>query len=78
MTVIAYRDGMMAADSCWSDNHENDSCSGLIFSHAPKLRRLSSGALYGGAGASDDRELVALLDNVTADSFANKAVAPLP
>jgi hypothetical protein len=56
VTVIAYRDGVMAGDRCWSDEQ-------LVVSSACKLRRLS-GKLYGGAGDSDDRALVELLTPV--------------
>lgn len=56
MTVIAYRNGIMAGDSCWSEPE-----SGLITTIQNKLLRLPSGALYGGAGAPDDRALVRLL-----------------
>ena len=45
----------MACDSCW--NHNRIQTSSLT-----KIQRLSSGALYGGAGDGDDRTLVALLD----------------
>jgi ATP-dependent protease HslVU (ClpYQ) peptidase subunit len=47
----------MACDSCWNND-------GLRTSSLIKIRRLSSGALYGGAGDADDRTLVALLDKV--------------
>lgn len=53
MTVIAFRDGVMAGDRCWSDEQ-------LVVSSARKVRMLS-GKLYGGAGDSDDRALVELL-----------------
>jgi hypothetical protein len=55
MTVIAYKDGVMASDSglFWDDNY----CIGTV----QKLYRLDNGALYGGAGETDDRQLRALL-----------------
>ncbi len=53
MTIVAYRDGIMAGDRCWSSE-------GLLVSSATKVRRLN-GKLYGGAGDSDDRALVELL-----------------
>ena len=62
MTVIAYRDGVMAGDSCWSD----DNHAGLIFNLQNKIFVLRSGALYGSAGGSDDRELKAALEDVVA------------
>lgn len=49
----------MAGDSCWSDASKEGR--GLIFSRKAKILRLPTGAIYGGAGASDDRELVDLL-----------------
>lgn len=58
MTVIAYRKGILAGDSCWSE------ASGLLVNIQNKLVRLSAGAIYGGAGAPDDRALLKLLQNV--------------
>jgi hypothetical protein len=58
LTVIAYRNGIMAGDSCWSE------ADGLIINSQNKLIRLPSGALYGGAGAPDDRALLGLLCDV--------------
>jgi hypothetical protein len=58
MTVIAYRKGVMAGDSCWSEKD------GFICNVQNKLVRLASGAIYGGAGATDDRALRKLLQNV--------------
>lgn len=57
MTVIAYRDGVMACDSCWSDN-------GTVSTLQTKMRRLSSGAILGSAGACDSRDVEALLDKI--------------
>lgn len=59
MTVIAYRNGVMAGDSCWSEPE-----TGLLCNIQNKLLRLPSGALYGGAGAPDDRALLVLLCDV--------------
>jgi hypothetical protein len=53
VTVIAFRDGIMAGDRCWNDDQ-------LIVSSARKLRMLS-GKLYGASGDGDDRALVELL-----------------
>lgn len=58
MTVIAYRDGIMASDSCWNDN-------GLIVTLSTKIVRLKSQALLGEAGDCDTREMQQLLDNAT-------------
>jgi hypothetical protein len=63
MTVIAYKDGLMAGDSCWSMTGEG-SHDGLIVNVADKLVRLRSGGLYGAAGAVDDRQLLDLLHDV--------------
>jgi ATP-dependent protease HslVU (ClpYQ) peptidase subunit len=57
VTVIAYRDGVLAGDSGWSDN-------GVFITNQTKVLRLDTGVLYGGAGHADDRELLHLLKNV--------------
>lgn len=57
MTTIAYRDGTMACDSCWTYGSRVD----VLTS---KIVRLSSGALLGGAGQNDSRSLYTLLDRV--------------
>jgi hypothetical protein len=58
MTTIAYTNGIMASDSSWVGNDEIQDTS------LTKIVRLTSGALWGGAGDADDRELVALLQHV--------------
>jgi ATP-dependent protease HslVU (ClpYQ) peptidase subunit len=58
VTVIAYRDGIMAGDSCWSNGK------GHIISIASKIIRLKHGILYGGAGGADDREIVKKLFHI--------------
>ena len=58
MTTIAYTNGIMASDSSWVGNDEIQDTS------LTKLVRLQSGALLGGAGDSDDREIVELLQHV--------------
>jgi hypothetical protein len=57
MTTIAYKAGLMACDSCWT----GDDMHGMSQS---KIIRLSSGALLGGSGDNDSREIHALLDKV--------------
>lgn len=57
MTTVAYKNGVMAADSCWSYNSTVDTLS-------RKIHRLKSGALLGQAGANDARELIAALELV--------------
>lgn len=57
MTTIAYKDGIMACDSCWT-------YSDTQVVSASKITRLSSGALLGQAGDNDARELESLLDKV--------------
>jgi len=57
MTTIAYKDGIMACDSCWSDNEAVDT-------QQTKVRRLSSGALLGSAGDNDSRQIERLFDKV--------------
>lgn len=60
MTVIAYRDGVLAGDSCWSDN-------GLVTTRASKLFRLKSGGVIGEAGDADSREMRELFTEVTGE-----------
>jgi ATP-dependent protease HslVU (ClpYQ) peptidase subunit len=57
MTVIAYRAGVMACDSCWT--HGDTQVVSLI-----KIKRLSSGALLGQAGDNDARAMETLLDKI--------------
>lgn len=57
MTTIAYCAGQMACDSCWNWNSTQTTS-------MTKIQRLSSGALFGGAGDSDDRAIIALLDKI--------------
>lgn len=57
MTIIAYRAGIMAGDSCWTEGER-------VTQLRTKVFRLSSGALYGAAGAVEDRALMQMLDNV--------------
>jgi hypothetical protein len=57
LTTIAYRDGIMAGDSCWqASNVQTTSMS--------KVVRLASGSLFGAAGDGDIRALLALLDKI--------------
>ena len=56
MTVIAYRAGIMACDSCWATQD------GLQEISLTKIKRLSSGALLGGSGEGDSRDVELLLD----------------
>ena len=57
MTTIAYKAGVMACDSCWTDADLYDVAQ-------TKIVRLASGALLGGSGDNDGREIEALLDKV--------------
>lgn len=57
MTTIAYRDGVMAGDSCWQANN-------VQTTSMTKVLRLSSGALFGAAGDGDIRALLAVLDRI--------------
>jgi hypothetical protein len=57
MTVIAYRSGIMACDSCWATY-------GTQTVSAIKIVRLSSGALLGSAGDNDCRAMYELLDKI--------------
>lgn len=58
MTVIAYKDGVMACDSAWSEDSQ------LLITRATKIFRLPSGALIGEAGGNDTRAFHDLLKNV--------------
>lgn len=58
MTIIAYRYGIMACDSCWATQE------GLQEISLTKIRRLKSGGLLGGAGEGDSRDAELLLENV--------------
>ena len=57
MTTIAYKDGVMAADTRWSDD-------GVVTVHQSKLLKFDTGALLGGAGDCDDREIVNMFSKV--------------
>ena len=57
MTIIAWRAGIMACDSCWAS-------SGTQTVSMIKIKRLSSGALLGSAGENDSREMERLLDKI--------------
>lgn len=57
MTTIAFDGNVLASDACWADNE-------IQIIQRSKIMRLPSGALYGGAGGFDDREIVSLLSKV--------------
>ena len=57
MTIICYRAGVMASDSCWSTY-------GTQTVSAIKIIRLSSGALLGSSGDNDARAIYDLLDKI--------------
>jgi hypothetical protein len=57
MTTIAFDGKVMACDSCWADRE-------VQTVRRSKIQRFATGALYGGAGGFDDRELVELLKKV--------------
>lgn len=57
MTTVAYRDGIMSCDSCWTYNSCIDTLSN-------KILRLKSGALLGQSGDNDIREIIAAIDDV--------------
>jgi hypothetical protein len=57
MTTIAWDGKVLASDARWCDGDVQ------VISRT-KIQRLPSGALYGGAGSSDDRELLAMLAKV--------------
>lgn len=57
MTTIAFDGKVLACDSCWADDEVQTVT-------RSKITRLPTGALYGGAGGFDDRELIELLKKV--------------
>ena len=57
MTAIAYKDGLMACDSAWSDEQ-------YLVTRATKIVRLPSGTLLGEAGDDDSRAFRELLSRV--------------
>ena len=59
MTIIAYRNGIMACDSCWASIS-----TGLIDSLQTKISRLEGGVLYGAAGDADDRVVVETFNKI--------------
>lgn len=59
MTTIAYCNGVMACDSCWT----GDDGDLQEVSHT-KIIRLASGGLLGQSGANDAREIELLFDKV--------------
>ena len=57
MTIIVWRAGVMACDSCWASN-------GTQTVSMIKIKRLTSGALLGSAGENDSRDMERLLDKI--------------
>lgn len=57
MTTIAYKAGIMACDSAWSDHCQ-------ICTRRPKLIRTKAGGLLGEAGDDDSRDVLKLFDHV--------------
>lgn len=57
MTIVAYKAGVMACDSCWATRE-------VIDNLACKIYRLKSGALIGQAGDNDARDVVERFTNV--------------
>lgn len=57
MTVVAYRDGIMCADSRTTQGN-------TIIGTTTKIHRLDSGALFGVAGDEESRELHRLVNKV--------------
>lgn len=57
MTTIAYKDGIMACDSCWT-------LSDTQVTSLSKIVRLANGALLGQCGDNDAREVIAFLGKI--------------
>lgn len=62
MTTIAYKAGILACDSAWSDDFK-------MVAWQNKIRRFDTGVLYGSAGAGDDRALLNLLHGIADPNF---------
>jgi hypothetical protein len=67
MTVIAYKEGVLACDSLWTDY-------GFKATYATKISKLPNGFLYATSGSNDDRELKKLISrmrpkDLTVDDF---------
>lgn len=58
MTTIAYKNGIMAADSACSDSWQ------ILTTRSTKIYRLASGGLLGGAGDADIRSVLELFNHV--------------
>lgn len=69
MTVIAFsaKHRAIASDSRCSDKHD------AHFTQTKKVYRLKNGAIYGSAGASDDRDLRAMLARSTPRRLPSRA-----
>lgn len=67
MTTIAFKDGVMAADSKCTDDH------GAFLTKCRKIDRLANGALLGQSGDGDARELFALLGKATPKRLPSRA-----
>jgi 20S proteasome alpha/beta subunit len=57
VTTVAYKDGILACDSCWTSNSMVDTLS-------KKITRLKYGVLLGHSGDNDGRAFVKLLNAV--------------
>lgn len=66
MTTIAFKDGLMAADSCVSTY-------GLQIASMQKIHRTSAGVLIGQAGEADVRSVLLAIDKIkTSDKLPTK------
>jgi len=57
MTVICFKDDVLACDSLWSDN-------ALKAAYTTKIAKLENGFLYGSSGDNDDRDLKKLISRM--------------
>ena len=67
MTTIAYRDGVMAADSRCSDDTTH-----TFLTKTHKIFRLNNKALLGLAGEADCRDLIAVMDKCSLKKLPTK------
>jgi ATP-dependent protease HslVU (ClpYQ) peptidase subunit len=66
MTTIAYKDGVMASDSCVSGG-------GVLWAKINKVSVTSAGALVGFAGDADVREVLQMVDRIhSSDDLPSK------
>lgn len=64
MTTIAYRFGLMAADSCLTEGDEHNT---RYVGHVDKIFRLKDGSLFGGSGDAECQAIINILQSRAPD-----------